>query len=829
MLKLNRSSSQSHRAGRRIWWISMLLVTAVLLRFTDVYAAESGSISEFTQNMNSSDGFIPIHVDPATGKVFLEVHNPGEDFLHTIMLATGFGASEVGLDRGQPAGSAMVRFERHGPRVLLVQQNTAFIAGSGDPVEALAVEQAFPRSVIGSFPVLREEGGRLLVDATSMFLSDVGNVRGTMRRAGMGEVRVDAERSVISADYTRAFPRNTEVRAMLTFASDNPNAVLNRHAPDGRYFVIEQHHSFVKLPETPYRTRAYDPRTGNSPVTVADYSKGFDEEYRDRMVARWRLEPADPDAYLRGELVEPVTPIVFHMDRSLQEPYRSAYIEGVLWWNVAFEAAGFRNAIQVSDLPDDADPMDARYSLLQLLHRSGTGPSVGPGFRDPRTGELLRAVPRMDSHRSLVNYNIFAGLLPVYDALGMEPQLSAEQFAMDRRRHHVAHEVGHTLGLPHNHIAAAQDRNSVMDYPFPLIELDADGRPDISNAYNMTMGYSDLLAIRYAYTWFPTPEAEAEGLAAIVQEALDRGHLFLTGRDAALTGSYPEVQQWVEGATMLDAVDRTMAVRRLMLQHFDERAIRPGEPMAWLNQRFAHVYLHHRYSVQGLVKYIGGMQYTYSLRGDGQAPTQVIAAAEQRAALSRLLTVLSPEELEVPEHILRLIPPLPSGFDQLDPWIDSPAGPALDPLAIARTYAQEVVDSILHRERLARVAAFHHADASQLSLDEVMGALVDASWGSDVARSGPSGSYVRVLERAVLDGLFGLAADARASAEVRDAADHHLALLAQRLSRPAPRTASVVELSHRTRATREIERYIATGSVPELRTGVMDFMWLPWP
>lgn len=824
-------SRATHRAaGKRanqpllLWLILLMMIWAP----SPGYAADASSIAEFTAGMASHDGFIPVHVDPATGKVYLEVNTLDEDFLHTVMLATGFGSSAVGLDRGQPAGQGVVRFERHGPRVLLVQQNTAFTAGSGDPVEALAVEQSFPTSVIGSFPIIQQQGTQLLVDATSMLLSDVGNVRGTMRRTGMGDVRVDTERSVISQAFTKAFERNTEVRAILSFTSDNPNAVLNRHAPDGRFFTIEQHHSFVKLPDQPYASRRYDPRTGNSPMVVADYSQGFDQDYRNRVVARWRLEPSDAEAYLRGELVEPVTPIVFHIDRSLQEPYLSAYTEGVLWWNVAFEAAGFRNAIQVHELPEDADPMDARYSLLQLLHRSGTGPSVGPGFRDPRSGELLRAVPRMDSHRSLVNYNIFAGLLPVYDDLGIEPQKSAEQFAMDRRRHHVAHEVGHTLGLPHNFIAAAQGRNSVMDYPFPYIELDAEGRPDISNAYEMVMGFSDTLAMRYAYTWYPTPEAEAQGLADIVQEALDRGHLFLTGGDAALSGSYPEVQQWVEGDNMFDAVERSMAVRHVMMRHFDERAIRPGEPMAWLNQRFAHVYLHHRYSVQGLVKNIGGMQYRYALRGDGQTPTQVIPAQEQRAALQQLLLVLSAQELEVPERIMRMIPPLPSGFDELEPWLDSPAGPSLDPLAIARTYAQEVVDSILHRQRLARVAAFHHADSGQLSLDEVMGSLLDASWGSSAARTGPLASYVRILERAVVDGLFTLASDPQASSEVRDAADHHLAMLAQRLSSQRASRSSV-DMAHRNRAARELERYLASGDVPQLRTGVMDFMALPWP
>src|SRR5690606_41263676 len=261
------------------------------------------------------------------------------------------------------------------------------------------------------------------------------------------------------------------------------------------------------------------------------------------------------------------------------------------------------------------------------------------------------------------------------------------------------------------------------------IELDEQGRLDISRAFRPGPGYSDSLAIRYAYTWYPNPEAEAAGLKALVDEALAHGHRFLTGGHAELAGSYPEVTRWVEGRTMFEALDRTRAVRRVLLEHFDERAIRPGEPMSWLNQRLAHVYLHHRYSVEGVVKYVGGMQFTYSPAGDGQAPTTVIPAAAQRRAVREIVDVLSPAELAIPEHIPRLAPPPPSGYDEpaswYDPavgvelppavgahatWIESPAGTALDPFAVARSFAQEVVDNLLHPERMARVVAFHASD-----------------------------------------------------------------------------------------------------------------------
>jgi hypothetical protein len=774
------------------------------------------------------DAYLPVAVDSGDGDVHLTVRNLGEDLYYMNALAQGLGSLEpIRLDRGGTGDVRIVRFERRGPRVLLIQRNVDKVASSGDAGEVQAVEESFAPSILASMPIVEESADGLVVDATDFLLSDVWDVVGSAQRAGVGPLRLDRDRSFIVEEQTYAFPRNTEVRATLTYATDTPHTVFRQHAPDGRAVTLQQHHSFVPITEPPLPNRHYDPRTGNSARTVEDYSQPFDGEFRLRSVARWRLVPSDPAAYQRGELVEPVTPIVIHLDPGIPEPYRSAYREGALWWNTAFEAAGFRNAFQVQDLPDGVHQMDARYSVLQAVHRTGPGPSTGNSFRDPRTGEMLQALTQMDTYRSLVDFNIYAGLLPAFDAQGVTPQLTAEEFAMMRRKQHTAHELGHAIGLPHNHSAAAQARASVMDYPFPLIELTPQGNLDVSNAYRDGIGYSDSLAVRYAYTWYPDAEAEREGLAAIAQEALDRGHRFITGGYARdLAGSQPDSHMWWEGDEPFEALDRATAVRRVILEHFDERAIRPGEPMAWLNHRLAHAYLHHRYQVEAVVKYIGGMWFEHALRDDGQTPREVIPAAEQRRALDRILDVLSPREIAVPERIIDLIPPTPEGYDDRVPWIPTPAGPALDAQAIARSFAQEVVDNVLHRERVARVAAFHARDSGQLSLDELFGGLVDATWGAARPASHTERAYTRGAERAVLDGLFTLVADDRVTSEVKNGAERHLALLAERLGASPGQDAE--EQAQRARARREIERYMTLGEVPPLRTGVIE-LFLPWP
>jgi len=797
---------------------------------------------------SANDAFIPITIDDESGRVRLEITRLDEDVLYMNALATGLGSSRVfGLDAGSGVDEAVVRFERHGPRVVMVRQNERMTSASGDPGQQFGVDRAFPASVLASMEIVEETPGGLLVDATDFLLSDAVDVRGTIRGAGLGSVALDREKGYVEADRTGAFPRNTEIRTILTFSSDALHPELARHAPDGRSLSFEQHHSFVELPDPPLAPRRFDPRTGNGSVVLHDYSQAFDGDYRLRLTSRWRLEPTDTSAYLRGELVEPVQPIVLHLDPAIPEPYRTAYRIGIGWWTEIFQAAGWRDAVQVRDLPDGADPMDARYSVVQLVNRSTPGPSTGGGRSDPRTGEILVGMPRMDSHRSITDYNIYRGLLPVYEATGTEPQLSGEEFTMARRRQLAAHEVGHTLGLPHTFISHTMDRSSVMDYPFPRIEVDDVGRLDISEAYQDGGGWSDTLSVRYAYTWFPTPEAEAEGLSAIVEEALERGHF--TSNDGGIAGSYPEISRWVTGPDMFETLGRALAVRRLLLDHFDETVIDPGEPLSWLNHRFAHVYLHHRYAMEGMVKYVGGMHYRYALRGDGQAPTAPVPAAQQRQALREIVRVLSPQELAVPEHVPSLIPPPPPGFGEppgwvnpagvaLPPavgshatWIESPAGTAFDPFAVARSFAQEVVDNLLNRARTERVAALHGQDASFPSLDEVLQTLVAGTWGSPGARAGATGRYRRAAERAVLDGLFTMAIDTGASREVGDAAEYGLARLLEDLSEPEARggrQGDAADEAHLGRTIRVIERYLTRGEVPELRAGVIRIP-LPWP
>jgi hypothetical protein len=432
----------------------------------------------------------------------------------------------------------------------------------------------------------------------------------------------------------------------------------------------------------------------------------------------------------------------------------------------------------------------------------------------------------MDSWRSLVDYNIYAGLVPAAGAAGLN--VTPDAFVMARRRQHVAHEIGHTLGFSHNYYAHANDRSSVMDYPFPLITLDAQGRPDLSQAYRPFAGGWDSLAVRYSYSWYPDTAAEARGLAAIIGEGLRRGLRFVADQDADASGSIPEVTRWVEGRTMFDAVARTTAVRRAAMEAFDERAIAPGEPMYLLNMRLAHVYLHHRYSLEGLIKYVGGMDYRYAMRGDGQVPTTMVPAADQRRALGLALDAIEPAALAVPERVQALIPPAPPGGEPMFEWIGTAAGTAFDEISLAGGLATEVIEGLLHRERLARVVLFRARSAAHPSLDDVLQTVVDRTWGAAPSADGHMQSLRRTVQRVVLNTLLDRAGDAAALPDVRQVSEWHLRQLDTRLAAMPAASGSPADRALRAAARREIAAYFAGDDEPAKRSR-FRVLALPWP
>ncbi|MFN2386330.1 MAG: zinc-dependent metalloprotease [Thermoanaerobaculia bacterium] len=764
------------------------------------------SISRVTEGMTRQDGYFPLYWDPAKGRLLVEIARLGEDFLYLPSLATGLGDVEVSiqLDRGTPGDESIARFERVGPKVHLVLQNPRFRAVTDNAALARSVEESFPTSTVASLEVIAEDPGRVLVDGTPFFLSDVLDVRGVFREARQGTFALDREKSRIHLARTKAFPENTEVEASLTFTSDQPGTRLRQNVPEPRALTLRQHHSLVRLPGPGFAARRFDPRIGVYAVRFFDFAKRFDEDYVTRHAVRHRLIKKDPSSARS----EPVEPIVYYLDRGVPEPYRSAFKAGGMWWNDVFEKAGFIGAFRIEDMPPDMDPLDARYDVIQWFHRTQWSSSVGPSFVDPRTGEIIKAAVRMDSHRSLANYELYAAMLPALLESGPRPPNEAEQVLMARRRQHAAHEIGHTLGLAHNFAAAFDDRASVMAYPAPWVRLEG-GRLDLSQAYAPGPGPYDHLAIRYAYSQFP-PGQEETGLRAILEEAMAKGLRFITNPHEGEDSSFAEGSTWVNGADAVAELARVLPIRRLLVDRFDERAIKPGEPMAVLNRRLASAYLYHAPTISAAVKAVGGVEFRYAVRGDQIPPTKVVSPALQRRALELLLDSIEPAELAVPERVLAAIPPAPFGYERDESAFPSDAGTVLDQLAAARVLAGHVVGQLLAPTRAARLAVLAGRDPAQPGLEQVIARIIERTHDQTAARD--HAAMRRAAERVVLDELFGLALHGRATPEARAGAQWGLRRISALMKTRAP--SSRAEVAHRDQAVSDIARFFEHRQTP---------------
>ena len=743
------------------------------------------SIAARTAGFERRDGFVPLYLDSHQGRLYAELPRDGTRALFWTSLATGLGSNPVGLDRGASGDEQIVRFDRQGDWVMMVFENNGFRTSLDDAAHRRSIEESFPASTIAALPVMADEGNRTLVDITEVAYRDWNDVAGTLTRSNQGSYAVARDRSYIDRDHTRSYPTNTEIDVALTFAAaGRPGSIVNRIAPDGRAFTLRQHLSLLPLPDAGYHPRAMDPRVGYFGISFKDYGQPIQRALEQRWIARHRLErvnPADPTSPIRN-------PIVYYVDRGIPAPMRQAMVDGVSWWSTAFEKAGLPGAFRVELLPEGADPLDARYNVVQWENRNERGWSVGGALGDPRTGEMLKGMARLDSHRARTDYNIYAALM------GADAAAADTAFVLARVRQVGAHEVGHTLGLTHNYIASIDERASVMDYPAPRARLTPNGDIDLSSAYASGPGDYDVWAIHWGYGIFP-PGTERDSLAAIVAEGLRKGYLYLSDADARPDyASDPRTSLWDDAATPVEFLQRQVAVRRVAMGRFGLRNIGVGEPVATLQERLAPLYFFHRFALNGVTKTIGGMEYANTVRGDGQTATHPIAGAQQRAALSMLLAELQPSQLAIPDTVLALLGPRPSGYSGPVNNSNSPAGelfrgrtdPAFDELSAARSLAQMIVDGILQRERVARLVVFASRGQNMLTLGETIDSLVARTWAAkDAPASLKTTALRRVTQRAVADRLLTLAADTSAAPEVRAVAELEIARLRADASRRA--------------------------------------------
>jgi hypothetical protein len=676
------------------------------------------------KDLKKYEGFFDFYYEESSDKIYLKLEKLNKEFLYVNSLASGVGSNDIGLDRGQLGNKRLVYFEKAGNKLLLIQPNLKYRANTDNKLEKKSIEQAFAKSVLFGFKIFSEKDGDFVIDFTPFLMQDAHGVANRLKARKEGSYKIDASKSALALQRTKAFPKNVEFEAMLTFKGQPVGRNLRTVTPIASLVTVTQHHSFIKLPDSKYKPRVFDTRSGAISMSYMDYATPIQEDIKKRFIIRHRLEKKNP-RISRSEAKEP---IIYYLDPGTPEPVRSALLDGARWWNEAYEAIGFKDAFQVKMLPKDTDPMDCRYNVIQWVHRSTRGWSYGGSVVDPRTGEIIKGHVSLGSLRIRQDFMIAQALMNQPFAERDDNYKPMLDMALARIRQLSAHEVGHTIGFAHNFAASTNDRASVMDYPHPQIAV-KDGNIDFSNAYATGIGDWDKVTLAYSYSEFDKKTDERKALNKILKKAQDDGLRFITDSDArASGGAHALAHLWDNGKTPAEELNNVLELRQQAIANFSKDNIKSYEPYSVLEDVFVPLYFYHRFQVEAATKVIGGLDYNYAVKGDGQLTTKPVDVAMQRETLDAILKTLDAEALAIPKDKLGLFPPRAFGYNSTRESFKGKTGVAFDPLSAANTASDMTLKYLLHPQRANRLVLQKSLDDSQLSFKDVLDAIMRATF-----------------------------------------------------------------------------------------------------
>ena len=722
----------------------------------------SKNIFSKLNSMKLFSGFFNFYYDENTDHIFLIVKDLNKEFLYVNSLSEGIGNNDIGLDRGQLGKQRVVYFTKSGNRLLLVEPNQKFRANSDNFLEKQSVNQAFAKSVIWSFKIESIiDKNYYLIDLNNFLLNDTHEVANKLNKSNQGSYFIDKDRSSINLYRTKSFPKNTEFDIQLTYSGQAEGDLIRSVTPSPNSLTVHQHHSFIELPPLNFKMRQFDPRSGVNAYRYYDYATPVTEPTLKEYVVRHRLEKKNPEL----EISEAINPIIYYLDNGTPEPVRSALMEGGMWWNEAFENIGFKNAFQIKILPNDADPLDVRYNVIQWIHRSTRGWSYGSSILDPRTGEILKGHVSLGSLRIRQDFMIALGLTKAPYKLNENNEDKALEMALARIRQLSAHEIGHTLGFAHNFTGSSNNRSTVMDYPHPTLKI-INGEIDYKDAYSTGIGEWDKVTVAYNYSQFSDEVDEKQSLRKILENSFIDGHRFITDSDSRpISGAHPKSHLWDNGENSVTELKNLLKIREIALSNFSLDNIEQGENYSILEDRLVPIYLLHRYQLEAVVKSIGGLNYDYGVKGNIEYEVEPLSKNDQYKALEILLESISPANLKIPKSLHSILGPRTFGNYRDRESFGSQLGVTFDYLGIANSLSDLVISMILNRERSSRLIQHSSIYKNQLNLGEVISHLIKETFKSNQTDS-YSESINEINQANVLKNLFKLGSDSHSYPQV---------------------------------------------------------------
>ncbi|PQJ82090.1 zinc-dependent metalloprotease [Polaribacter glomeratus] len=718
--------------------------------FSQFFNEKTGKNLE--KGITKYEGYVTFYYDDKTDKIFLQIDALDAGFLYVHSLSEGIGSNDIGLDRGQLGDGVVVYFKKAGNKILLIQPNQNFRAITENIEEVKSVKEAFAKSVLHGFVIKEEKNGMYLVDATDFLMRDAHGVASTLANNNQGNYSLDKSKSAFNIERTKAFPKNVEFDVMLTFSGSPKGYNIRSVTPDASLVTVHQHHSFVELPDNKYKPRKFDTRSGSYGMSYLDYATPVNEPITKRFIYRHRLEKVNPNEPI-SEVKEP---IIYYLDRGTPEPIRTALLDGGRWWNQAFEAAGYKDAFQMKMLPEDADPLDVRYNMVQWVHRSTRGWSYGGSISDPRTGEIIKGHVSLGSLRIRQDFLIAQALQAPYKNNSADDDF-ALQMALARIRQLSAHEIGHTLGFAHNFAASTVNRSSVMDYPHPKFTL-KDDKIDFSDAYDTKIGAWDKVIVAYSYQDFTDDINEEEQLNKILLDAFASGLKYLSDSDARPEGSASvSAHLWDNGENIYDELNNLLKIRKTAINYFSTDNIKTNEPYSVLEDVFVPLYFLHRFQTEAAVKIIGGLEYNYAVKGGNQTVVKSVSGEIERKALQAVLKTISVDEIAIPRKKLALFPPRALGYGRTRESFKSKLGVEFDAFSAVETATEMTLNLLLNPQRASRLIAHKSLEKNQLGLIELIDELI-----TKTVKISYKDSYYQelqnVINNQVLEQLFNLAA-----------------------------------------------------------------------